>query len=571
MSSSHSNIRTSISNPLQGIKASLFSVVVNSILFGLSFLFFDASFNTNDDVGQMMELLGITRVAESSPYLTYSHISIGMFLQKLYAITESIMWYPLFLLAAVFIAHVVVLQRIFKGSALLEGLIFYGAYFVFIGSTFALQLQFSLSSALISAAGLLLYFHQKSEKYSILFGAILFAIGLMIRTETSILIGLLVGIYFFGRMIFEQFKHWQSFLLKVMGILLLFVFVGKSNDLLRSGDQEWEDFYAFQAVRGKLSGNKPLDGLPFEKRKKILQEIDWTVNDYLLLNTFFFIEPTIFSTENLEHVLKNAPSVKRVSLDYMIVELKKMSSNPISIYLLFFFCFFLLYAIGRKRRLLEVTALFVLLSSLLLAIAFSYRWPPFRVYAGLYGSVLFLLFYDFHPVDSIRKWKGSFKYFFIIGCIALSFIRFNELSTEATLLEERNKELHALVKDLSKSQEDKLFINWGSAFPWENILPFESINFMKELDIFSLGSLQRSPSSLGLLEKHDIQDLSTFLGESDNAMLLVRTKQRIESLQVYLAEHFDLYVEYEHLNTYGKLQVYKLSSSVQNSDRENHE
>ena len=88
--------------------------LINFVLFCLIYFFFTASFQTNDDVGMMLEAAGVAIAAEPTEYLLFSNVLIGILLKNLYQISTSVAWYGWYLVGSLFVAHWAILYVILK-------------------------------------------------------------------------------------------------------------------------------------------------------------------------------------------------------------------------------------------------------------------------------------------------------------------------------------------------------------------------------------------------------------------------------------------------------------------------
>ena len=81
------------------------------------------------------------------------------------------------------------------------------------------------------------------------------------------------------------------------------------------------------------------------------------------------------------------------------------------------------------------------------------------------------------------------------------------------------REFDALVEDLS-AEPDNLVVAWGSAFPFEHMLPLRSPRPYRGLHLLSLGWSQNTPINDAVKRAHGIDDLPRALYQRDDIRLI---------------------------------------------------
>jgi hypothetical protein len=95
--------------------------------------------------------------------------------------------------------------------------------------------------------------------------------------------------------------------------------------------------------------------------------------------------------------------------------------------------------------------------------------------------------------------------------------------------------LHAQIRALSP-RPHQLYVIWGPCFPFEYLLPFESLSDLRAFRMFGLGCATNTPLMDAQLRQHDLPDLVTGLcGSAD--VLLIAQDHLLQPLETYIAEH----------------------------------
>jgi len=547
------------------------SVLINLLCFTLTYFFFDALYNTNDDPGQMALVAGIIRVGESTPFLTYTHVMIGKILQLLYASFPNFNWYPAFLVGTLYTAHVGFLYLLLKKNAHWISMLLYFSYFGLLGVNLLVNLQFSISASLCCTSGLLLLFNEflsynneaDSKKSVLISGILLFSVGVMIRFTGASLIALLVVAASGISLVLNRFQNWKSFGIKTLITFILLIAIDKTNALLWSIDEDQSKFYAFQQVRGKLAGNKPLDVLSFDERKKILKEISWSNNDYNCLNYFFVTDEEVFSTEKLAFLLKQAPLIKKISFNEVSKDIGEIFED-LSAYAAIIFALLLLPLFFREPLKIVRLILYVaLIVAILFLITYLFRAPPSRIYFGVFVLLAWisLLLVKIEKDVSTRSLLIPLLIFGVSGFFIAKQV--GQQVEKKKEMQYKSQLVHNYTDQLRRIGKENLFVNWGASFPWEFVKPFEDLSFINDLSIFSIGSVSRDPASMKLLENFEIDKLGYALATRDDIYLIAGGSIRNQRLKTFIKEHHNLTVEYEEVFKSARFTIFRLGSSIE--------
>jgi hypothetical protein len=303
------------------------AILVNAFLFILVYSIYSPRFMTNDDVGMMLEVAGVSRTAVSSPYLIHSHYFLGVILKFLYSFGHSIPWYGIYLLSMVAFSHITFLYVSLKSNPRLWTFLVYSFYFALIGVELLINLQFTISSTLIGFAGMsLLIFlgdelsSEKNEKslfsmnrWYFLFTLMFLALSVMIRWKAFLMV-VIIAVPIFVVSLLGKSRLIIRSKISVLCIVLALCFgLNIINRIVWTTNEDWSEFYHFNKLRSKLSGNNPLDYLEEDELTNVLESVDWSRNDYYMFKTFYFLDQDVFNAEKLKVLLDATPTFKEIS------------------------------------------------------------------------------------------------------------------------------------------------------------------------------------------------------------------------------------------------------------------
>jgi hypothetical protein len=101
--------------------------------------------------------------------------------------------------------------------------------------------------------------------------------------------------------------------------------------------------------------------------------------------------------------------------------------------------------------------------------------------------------------------------------------------------EAASAQLRAQMRALAP-RPDRLYVAWGCCFPYERLLPFDSLRRMRPMKIFGLGCATNTPLMDERLREFGIADLVTALYTRDDVYLICEPGL-FSLLQTYIAEH----------------------------------
>ena len=232
-------------------------------------------------------------------HLIFIHTFIGYLIAFLEKTWPMINWYSFSLIALLILSFSVINYIFWKRKGILTvnkyGIhIIFVALFIFV----VINIQFTVIGGIVAAAGLISILWSRDKSWMV-FGVLLFTIGVMVRFHSGLLV-LLLALPFFV----YQFK-----MKSVLMCSLLFTVVGINywaDHLVYAQDTEWAEYRSLNQVRGSLHDNQRF----FELYEN--EEITNQIQSFdLKLFYYFFPDPQIFDLQTLSK-MKNA--IKGINL-----------------------------------------------------------------------------------------------------------------------------------------------------------------------------------------------------------------------------------------------------------------
>lgn len=305
-------------------------ILINLIIFGLVNIMFDIKYEQVDDFIIYNLYSGLD--GTYNIHGIYIHPLICMLLSMLFRIIPQINWHTIFLLSMQFICFTIIGNRILKKHKNPVSIIMYIVFAGVFYTTLLLLIQYTSVAALLILTAFFIIVDEfesrketqkenreisvgkneentqeenKQSRKSIILASILFAIGIMTRMQSLMIIApffLLYAIY--NLIIWKKQKITNQELLKlvkqylIIGIITIIVYV--SNIIIYQSDDLYKEYMEYNDIRAVLHD---MSYTSYEENKEIFDEIGWSKNDHYLFYTFNFGDENVYSKENLQKIL----------------------------------------------------------------------------------------------------------------------------------------------------------------------------------------------------------------------------------------------------------------------------
>jgi hypothetical protein len=451
------------------IYALLFTLIFFiSLLSGFTFFW-----ETNDDISMSMYVHGYGTTRQSSPLLVFSNVAWGYLIQLLPAINGIVSYSWLTILVLFLSMWSITYQlTLLKTNRLF---IFYIAILIF--TKVFVYPQFTITAGIATINGILSWhtFLKTSKKGFIYIALLSFIIGFLIRSREFYVV------FACGLILLD----WQN-LIKSRTIIrsfLILIFLCLTLDYINKeayNKKNWRSFNKSSIVRVPIIDYQA--GYRIRENPELLKKHNFSENDLLLFENWFFADRKIANPKRLEALLKDLDWNQKnfTSLPVAFKSLKVLLEPellPLVVIglLMFFFCE------NKKRILLAWLFLFC-----------------FIFVFGLFGRV------------------GTTRAFFPILVLILSFslvnfttknITINQILISIIAVITASSVSHyyyknyidrgatkVVARDVRKLSPSQLYTAWGAHYPYELAYPvLAKVDFEKTPKLYSFGVSTLSP------------------------------------------------------------------------------
>ncbi len=543
-----------LSTKIQSVMTRFPPVVVALFIIGILFLvqgiFFVSSFQTNDDIGMLFIASGNGSSIEPDEHLRYTHVFIGFVLKYLYSQTQAIPWYGLYQYFLHFISMVALAYAVIDKDGSARRLLFLLLYLFFVELFLLNNMQYTITACIAAQSGVFLFFNGLSKDTRgrwVSYAAAIFLLiaSALVRTNGFFLMMLIslpiLSISVWRNrndrgMIRDFIGFWFIVSIAVFGLRTF------ERQYYRS-DPAWAEFFTFSKLKSRFID---YDHIEYnEETKHIFDDAGWSRNDLFLMRSWFHADEDLFSVDKLESISSQFPSFKTY---LSIGEVFGTVTDKIldQWFMVLLAVFFMLYLRGGEKG----NRAYILATLALIFAVFLYllvaRQLPNRVIQPVLSFLLVAAMYfssrELEQFSPVRKIVNTA----MIGgiCIALLFF-LSEQHRESADKIAANRQFKNTVGELDPSPDD-LYVIWGSV-PWESILPFDTLDFMRDWKLVLLGTTLRTPITKARLAEFGIDNIYRALYERPNVFIVTRNRRYLYFYSQYVLEHFGENLQFQYV------------------------
>ena len=275
-------------------------VFINLIIFGVTNILFDIKYEQVDDFIIYNLYSGLD--GTYNIHGIYIHPVICFIISIFFRIIPQINWHTIFLLAMQFICFTAIGYTILKKHNNGKAIILYTIFTAIFYPTLLMLIQYTSVSALLILTSLILIIDQieqneKSRLRNLIIIFTLYAIGIMTRMQSLLIIAPFFGIYYLINLVKYKFKKTikKEKILKLTKYYIIYTIITItiyiSSIIIYNSDEVYKNYMEYNDIRATLNDIIYVD---YEENKEIFDEIGWSKNDHYLFYTFNFGDEKIY-------------------------------------------------------------------------------------------------------------------------------------------------------------------------------------------------------------------------------------------------------------------------------------
>jgi len=544
------------------------AVLLTAALFALVFAIFTPGFQTNDDPQLAMIAAGKGIALAPDEHLVFTNVVIGQVLKALYTACPVLPWYGVYLIAAQYLAQVVLAYcSLVRGYSRWRTAL-YLLFFVAIGIFYLNNLQFTTTACLVGQSGLIATvtalrwpeIGARRVRLLLSAGVALLTLASLIRLE-SFLLTALAGTPVVAAALWRPSER-RTIARAIAASCVccgLVLACTAYNDAYYRRDPQWEAFLRYNKLRIKFNDYGWTRYTA--ETAGIFAAAQWSENDHAMIQDWFYDEPVLYSYTRLQSILTAYPwRSSRLTAAYAVSCARPLWRDK-SLWPAVLILPLVMWSSQRARRdWLALWGTLVAVVSLLAVIAVCNKAPPSRVYFPALTFVVLPLLVAARqqPPWPHRRWpalavrtfctpriwsrpgaRALLRPSLVHAAVLLAIVgsgmaasRQHRVSNK-TVRERRtvNQCLAALP-----AADRQLYVAWATDFPFEAISPLDNMQSLSQCRLLMVSWPQGTPIAAAMKRHFDIDNLAQSLATDPRIQLLGdATSQAL--LARFLAEH----------------------------------
>ena len=492
-----------------------------------------------------------------SEFLLYQHFLIGLALKFLYAYLPAFPWYGTLTYLYLLVSSLTVGYVISRLSPRLSAVGLWLVAFVLFYLEVIVSPQFTICAGYLAIAGTLLLFAatvkpyptSKGNLYALTIASALLILAGFIRFQSLVLVLLLMSPLYGYALVSHFVGAVRRLAPALCCVLLISALLQWRQQVYYEHSSGWEQFYRYNNVRAdfidrhKIVWNKSTE--PF------FQQIGWSENDLAMLVSWFYLDPKVYSLQNLLFISQHTSLSLSRSVEWrqLLFDLRRSFLSYPGIAILALFVLLLIKGIGITRWFSLLALSWCL--TLFFGIEMIERHLPYRVWLvmlfGLYTIQLTLWCQTSEKRLRRRSMNGRLTSRIVFALVAIPYAiccggqieAVSELSVTQQYLQKSFRD------DMARLQPrvNQLFVIWGAAFPYvEYQLPTQAAPVTSNMQILGLGVGNHEPFVQNRLKSFGIDNLYQAFYTRDDVFLICNEPKKRLLIQ-YIWEHYHTSVE----------------------------
>jgi hypothetical protein len=510
-------------------------------------------YQTNDDVGMNLYAAGKGLGQQPSEFLLFQHFLIGLALKFLYTCLPAFPWYGTLTYLYLLVSSLTLGYAVLRLHARLSAVGLWLVTFVLFYLRVIVTPQFTICAGYLAIAGTLLLFAttvkphvtKKGNIYALTIASALLILAGLIRIDSLLLVLLLMSPLYAYAVVSHFAGTFRRLAPALCCVLLISTLLQWRQQVYYKHSFGWEQFYRYNNVRADFIDRQKI--VWNESTKPFFQQIGWSPNDLAMLVSWFYLDPKVYSLQNLLFISQHAALSLRHEVTWrkLLFDLGGSFLSYAGIATLALSVLLLIKGVGITRWFSLLALLWC--SSLFVGIDIVERHPPYRVWIvmlfGLYTIQLTLWCQTFDEGPLRRPMNGRLSSKIPFALVAVTYAIC--CGGEIQAVSERSATQRYLQKsfrdDMARLQPrvNQLFVIWGTGeFPYEEYqLPTQAAPVTTNMQILGLGVGSHEPFVQNRLKSFGIDNLYQAFYTRDDVFLIC--SERKEKLLIqYIREHY---------------------------------
>ena len=540
-------------------------VVINVLIFSITNIFFNIKYEQVDDFIIYNLYSGLDGTYNF--HGIYIHPILCILIGLFFRIVPQINWHTIFLLLMQFICFNIIGYIILKKHKTSIAILIYTIFASVFYTALLLLIQYTSVAALLILTAFFITIdniENKNKKWTILAG-VLYAIGIMTRMQSLLIIVPFMGIYLLYYLVKYKLQGQTINLIKQYAIyIIITVIIFASNKIIYSSEP-YKQYMEYNDLRAQLHD---LSYTSYNNNKEIFDKIGWSQNDHYLFYTFNTGDENVYNKQNLQEIIdykKQQGSYYNLNLDFdeIATSFKDELININTFIAIIFFSIIIVSMLNKNNRGLNlvialttiaVNILFIILNRSMLRVVI----PEYILGTAL---IIYNLNLEESQKYSLKIIAGITILISIIGT-GISGTKYNfgyNLSYYSN---------YKQLIDYTNSHKENVYLYTVPSLQYRYLaysvyeMPpkaaFSNLRVMGGWDMYTQNyydfkaRYNLDGTFLDLLKEN------VYLIDGDVTWSGRKYSNYIDKIVLFIKEHYNIDVKYERVNTFDNIYIYKL-------------
>ena len=543
----------------------LLVIVINLIIFSIANIFFNIKYEQVDDFIIYNLYSGLDGTYNF--HGVYIHPILCILIGLFFRIAPQINWHTIFLLLMQFICFTIIGYIILQKHKTPLSILIYTIFASIFYTALLLLIQYTSVAALLILTAFFITIYNienKSKKWTILAG-FLYAIGIMTRMQSLLIIVPFMGIYLLYYLIKYKLQSQTISLIKQYAIYIIITIIVYVSNMVIYSVEPYKQYMEYNDLRAQLHD---LSYTSYNNNKEIFDKIGWSQNDHYLFYTFNTGDENVYNKQNLQEIIDYKKQQGNyynlnLELDKIATNFKDNLVNTNTFIAIMFFSIIIISILNSKNRNLNILIALTTMAVHILFIVLNRSMLRVVIPEYILGTALII-----YNLNLEETKKYSLK-IIAVATILISIIGVNISGTKYNYGYNLNYySNYKQLIDYTNSHKENVYLYTVPSLQYRYLaysvyeMPpksaFSNLRVMGGWDMYTQNyydfkaRYNLDGTFLDLLKEN------VYLIDGDVTWSGRRYSNYIDKIVLFIKEHYNIDVKYEKVNTFNNLYIYKL-------------
>jgi len=404
----------------------------------------------------------------------------------------------------------------------------------------------------------------KSKRWTIL-AVFLYAIGIMTRMQSLLIIVPFMGIYLLYYLIKYKLQSQTISLIKQYAIYIIITIIIYVSNMVIYSVEPYKQYMEYNDLRAQLHD---LSYTSYNNNKEIFDKIGWSQNDHYLFYTFNTGDENVYNKQNLQEIIDYKKQQGNyynlnLELDKIATNFKDNLVNTNTFIAIMFFSIIIISILNSKNRDLNILIALTTMAVHILFIVLNRSMLRVVIPEYILGTALII-----YNLNLEETKKYSLK-IIAVATILISIIGVNISGTKYNYGYNLNYySNYKQLIDYTNSHKENVYLYTVPALQYRYYaysvyeMPpksaFSNLRVMGGWDMYTQNyydfkaRYNLDGTFLDLLKEN------VYLIDGDVTWSGRKYSNYIDKIVLFIKEHYNIDVKYERVNTFDNLYIYKL-------------